>query len=217
MKCMYSENDLALYVEGDLAGSRLREIEAHVATCAVCHELAAELRESQAVFQTLRQDTVSAAALASLRNRVLADVVGGNVKAPWGRWVYAVAGSVFVAVIGVGLAWYLSRPVPVQHIVESNPLPPSASVPLKRGPVASATTSTVSKSNKKAGRHDPNTATTSINVPLTEGDGRLRRQGVALDEIPAEPPKPKQLVVKLLTDDPNIVIYWLVDQTGGSL
>ena len=53
--------------------------------------------------------------------------------------------------------------------------------------------------------------------PSPRGDGRRRRQGVALDEIPAEPPKPKQLVVKLLTDDPNIVIYWLVDQTGGSL
>jgi hypothetical protein len=30
----------------------------------------------------------------------------------------------------------------------------------------------------------------------------------------AEPPK--QVVVKLMTDDPNIVIYWLLD-AGGTL
>jgi DNA-directed RNA polymerase specialized sigma24 family protein len=37
-------------------------------------------------------------------------------------------------------------------------------------------------------------------------------------EVPPEPSEPaKPLVVKLLTDDPNIVIYWLIDNTGGAL
>jgi hypothetical protein len=59
----------------------------------------------------------------------------------------------------------------------------------------------------------------SASVPLHEGDGRRRRQGVAYTPAPIEPTEPpKPLMVKLLTDDPNIVIYWLVDQkTGGTL
>jgi len=38
---------------------------------------------------------------------------------------------------------------------------------------------------------------------------RPRRRAVT-----ARPPAPQQLVVKMLTDDPDIVIIWLVDQTG---
>ena len=48
-------------------------------------------------------------------------------------------------------------------------------------------------------------------------DGRRRRQ-IAQTEVAPEPSAPaKPLVVKLLTDDPNIVIYWLIDNTGGAL
>ena len=38
---------------------------------------------------------------------------------------------------------------------------------------------------------------------------RTRRRSVT-----GRPPAPQQLVVKMLTDDPDIVIIWLVDQTG---
>jgi len=32
----------------------------------------------------------------------------------------------------------------------------------------------------------------------------------------AQPAKePRQVLVKLLTDDPNIVIYWLIDEKNG--
>ena len=65
MKCRYSENDVALYVEGDLAPAKASRIEAHLMECALCRDLAADLRESQAMFKNLRQDTVSAAALST--------------------------------------------------------------------------------------------------------------------------------------------------------
>jgi len=55
-------------------------------------------------------------------------------------------------------------------------------------------------------------------LPLREGEGRRRRQGVTHPEVPPEPSATaKPLVVKLLTDDPNIVIYWFIDNTGGAL
>jgi len=71
MNCKWSEKDIALFVERDLAEPRAREIEAHLASCAACRKVAADLAESQALFKSLKQDNVSAAALSSLRSRVL--------------------------------------------------------------------------------------------------------------------------------------------------
>src|SRR6185436_11684018 len=96
MNCKYSENDVALYVEGDLAAAKVNDFEAHLAACGMCRELEAELRESQLVFKSLRQDTVSASALAHVRTRVLAEVGGRDAKQGWGRWVFAMAGVAFV-------------------------------------------------------------------------------------------------------------------------
>jgi len=76
MRCRHFEDDLALYVEGDLAGSRHRAVEAHLAECGPCRAFVAELRESQAVFKRLRGEMVSAAALGDVRQRVLAEVAG---------------------------------------------------------------------------------------------------------------------------------------------
>lgn len=225
MNCRYSESDVALYVEGDLAGANEREFQAHLAGCAPCRQLEAELRESQSVFKTLRQDTVSAAALAHVRARVLAEAGGRSVKPGWERWVYAVSGVAFVVAIIMGVGAYLPKP-DVKHVVASDP-PARASqapVPLTRG-----TMGTIPITAATAPRSiEPEKRTAHVaSVPLPEGDRRAQsaRQEVAQAEIhnpptPVEPPAepPRQIVVKLLTDDPNIVIYWLLDQkTGGTL
>ena len=201
MKCGYSEKDIALFVERDLAQLKVREIEEHLETCDACRELAEELRETQSVFKSLKQDMVSAGALASVRTKVLAEVGAGNVKAGWGRWVYALAGAAFVAVMAIGVAQYMRKPdAQVQQVVKSDPQPAASqpAVPITRGTVTESIPASVIQKTR---------AKVKASVPLTEG--------VAPAEIPTEPPK--QLVVKLLTEDPNIVIYWLVDQNGGAL
>src|SRR5262249_52824102 len=99
MNCRYSENDVALYVEGDLDPARSGELERHFASCEACRVLAGELRESQTALKGLRQETVSAAALAYMRTRVLTEVAGGHTGLRWGRWVYAIAGFGFAAAL----------------------------------------------------------------------------------------------------------------------
>jgi hypothetical protein len=225
MKCMYSENDVALYVEGDVMPAKAREIQAHLSVCTRCQDLAMELRESQAALKTLRQDNVSGTSLALVRSQVLAEIQAG-VRPVWGRWVYALAGAVFVVVLAVG--WMLEmRKSQVQEIVKSDPLPPPAAVPLTRGTVIRDANNDTNRQSVR-GRETANdisrrekankAAKANSNVPLREGDGRQRRQEVAHTEIQPEQSEPaKPLVVKLLTDDPNIVIYWLIDNTGGAL
>ena len=84
MKCRYSENDIALFVERDIAPLKLREIEAHLAACDQCREVAEELRETQSVFKSLRGDTVKAGVLAGVRTKVLAEVCARNLRPAWG-------------------------------------------------------------------------------------------------------------------------------------
>lgn len=222
MKCMYSENDVALYVEGDVPPAKAREIQTHLSVCIRCRNLAVELQESQGALKSLRQDNVSGTSLALVRSQVLAEIQAG-VRPVWGRWVYALAGAVFVVVLAVGWMLEMRRPR-VQEIVKSDPPPPQAAVPLttviidanndtNRQSVRGSTASDIS------GREKANKAAkANSNVPLREGERRQRRQEVAHTEIQPEQSEPaKPLVVKLLTDDPNIVIYWLIDNTGGAL
>src|SRR5215831_6185508 len=103
MKCRYSENDIALFVEGDLEPAKAAELEVHIVTCEACGELEADVRESQTVLKSLRQEMVGSAALSFVRNRVLEQVSTKRLRPAWGRWVYALAGAMFVAVMSVSV------------------------------------------------------------------------------------------------------------------
>jgi anti-sigma factor RsiW len=219
MKCRYSENDIALYVEGDLPLSRVRELHAHVAACSECRELAADLRESQLVFKSLRQETVTAAALSSVRSRVLDEIGGAAIRPAWGRWVYALAGGLFLVMMFVGVMWEMKKvntvpgPVLSQGGVAalSTEQPRSGSMEVE--PITPPAPVKNASNHFVRGRSHPSlTREGSITLPPVFPDSS---PAIPPDTAPVEPPK--QIMVKLLTEDPNIVIYWLVDQNGGTL
>ncbi|HYR86400.1 MAG TPA: hypothetical protein VE422_20100 [Terriglobia bacterium] len=199
MSCRYSEKDIALFVEGDLPPLRRREVEVHFGECETCSGIAEELRESQAMLRTLRQDTVGSAALASVRERVLIQL--GSIDssgAPVGqmmrkleRWIYAgfrpryaLTGVVLGAVVSAGVWYALNWPVKAPEIVRWAVRPPVVDVISTPGMKVSKTT--------KIRRHK-----------------KLDVQPKVVTE------ESRQVAIKLFTDDPNIVIYWLVDQKRG--
>jgi len=197
MKCRYSENDIALFVEGDLTAARHREIDSHLVACDACRDVAVALRESQAVFKTLRQDAVSAAALASVRSRVLAEVNASGFRGTWARWIYAVSGAVLALIVGAVWAAYKQLEPPAVEF--STKFQPPA-VPAVAGMVPEAA---VPKP-----------------VPVRKPTSRPSRARPADRVIVAAQPEArpaKPLLMKLFTDDPNIVIYWLLDDSGGTL
>ena len=75
MSCSF-EALVALHVEGDLDESERQRVESHLRTCAECWDLAEDLRESQAIFKSIRQDVPDQAMLSAVRARVLEDVAG---------------------------------------------------------------------------------------------------------------------------------------------
>jgi len=235
MKCGYSENEVALYVESDLPPAQAGEFYAHLKTCASCRELAAALSESQAALKSLRQDVVSPAVLSAMRTRVLAEIGEQSMRWGWGRWVYAIAGAFMVLVLGVGIASYVRQPR-IKQAGVSDPLPASPAVPLRKGDTETEPPAAVrnplgqSANQPPAGRNllsqlKPPAAPVS-SLPLTKGDSRGAKRPAGgrshrtvkpehLDQAVSSSEPPKPLMVKLLTDDPNVVIYWLVDQKNG--
>ncbi|HEY2379940.1 MAG TPA: zf-HC2 domain-containing protein [Terriglobia bacterium] len=188
MTCRHSENELALYVEGDLPPAKADQVDVHLHSCPVCRQFVDELRETQSTFKSIRQETVSPQALAHLRTRVLGQVAAQNRRPGWGRWVYALAGVAFVVVVVAGALSRYDRPVAkVQAVAVSPPAVLQPSVALHAEVVAD--------------KQPPKP--------------HLRRSHRPPETKAAEPPK--EIMVKLLTEDPNVVIYWLVDQNGGAL
>jgi hypothetical protein len=195
MKCKYPESELALYAGNDLAQSKMDAISAHLQLCEPCRLIVEDLRETQSAFQSIRQDTVSASALALLRTSLLEQVAARNARRPWTRWVYGLAGAGLAAVAVLGLlSFFPGRNVPVQTSAVYAPARPMES------PLTVETVHSIQS---------------TVSVPRVKRVRHSRQRHVASDEASSKPPQ--EIVVKLLTDDPNIIIYWLVDQNGGAL
>jgi len=204
MKCSDFERLIALYVEEDLHEEERAWVEAHLRTCSACWDLAEDLKESQAVFRAIRQDVPAAAALSNLRERVMSEV-GGLQSTSWFERVFIGAFRRRAALAGVLLlvvvygAWRFARvpgvvpaTVPVEIAVSS---PPPVVSP------APAVSEVVSE---------------TVSEARTPVQKRVRHRAPVQVPAPAPAPAPvaesQQLTIKLLTDDPNIIIYWLVEK-----
>jgi hypothetical protein len=214
MKCRYSENDIALFVEGDLEPAKAAELEIHLVTCEACRELEADVRESQTVLKSLRQETVSSAALSFVRNRVLEEVSKTRVRPVWGRWVYALAGAMFVAVLSVSVILHSGKATKTTPLLgQEGVAAPSNNIPVPLKGADGVVRSGIplmqvepSAPAKVASRH-------SLDRRSHPSFSKEGNKVVITERAPSE--TPTEVVVKLLTDDPNIVIYWLVDQKNG--
>jgi hypothetical protein len=193
--CSDFEQLIALYVEEDLSGPERGRVEVHLKECSSCWDLAEDLKESQSVFKSIREDIPDATALSVVRERVLSEV-GELHSMSWferlllgGLRRKAALASIALFLAGSGALW-MSR---TQDIVPAPPVfvvvPPVPDI-----------------------QPEP-----AIAVPAPR---RVRRRVpepppvLVAATAPQETEEPKQVAIKFLTDDPNIIIYWLVDEKG---
>ena len=189
MSCSF-EALVALHVEGDLNESERQRVESHLRTCPDCWDLAEDLRESQAIFKSIRQDVPSQAMVSAVRARVLEDVAGMESGGWFSRFFLfgfrqrATLAGVALLIIGGGALWLARGPeAPVL-------LPPSAVVRLQA-------------------------VMESVPPPVERPPAvkpRVRRQRPATVLQSQEPQQ--QVTIRLVTDDPNVIIYWLGDEKG---
>lgn len=186
MSCPKFERLIALSVEGDLDARNAKLVQEHLGECAACRELREELLGSQAVLKALNEDAIDPAVLGAVRRRVLERIE--DTRPSWWlawRWKHAVAVGL-TAVVLAGVVLWPERRVP----------PPPAPAPMAevREPVAE-------HASEQRG-----------------ADPGIERRPVrkAVKHVPRKPapPRGEPLVVKMLTDDPDVVIVWLIDQNG---
>jgi anti-sigma factor RsiW len=188
MSCSF-EALVALHVEGDLDESERQRVESHLRTCPDCWDLAEDLRESQAIFKSIRQDIPNQAMLSAVRARVLEGVAGMESGGWFSRFFpfvfrqRATLAGVALLIIGSGALWLARGP-------EAPVVPP---------PPAAVRLQAVTES-----------APPPVERPLAVKP-RVRRQRATV--LQNQEPQ-QQVTIRLVTDDPNVIIYWLGDEKG---
>jgi hypothetical protein len=214
MKSCYPEDAWALYVEDDVSGSQTERMHAHLLDCPQCRDIVNELHESQLVIKSLRPESAPATAHAIVRERVLDEVLRQQ-STGWTwrlermlfgiRWRYAVCGVALIA-FSAALLW------------QSKPSNEARNVTVSALPVSPSSPSAIEKRIAS----EPDSGTREIRrarrpaKPIERREPPAREAATEPDAPPNIAETPRPAMVKLLTDDPNVVIYWIVDQKGGS-
>ena len=200
MNCTEFEERIALFVENDLSDAEVTAVERHLETCTDCREFAAGLRESQAMLKGLRREPFDDAIFADVRSQVIGRV--SNVRPPmWPK--YAIAATLLIV---LAAALWRTRPAaPVGLPAVTAYIGPGPAFPTPRT-TAPRRASRIAKMTVRHGR-----AQSRPHVNSRLARQTIQQAGLAHPRaLHSEP-----LVVKLLTNDPEVVIYWLVDQNGG--
>jgi anti-sigma factor RsiW len=190
MNCRSFEKLIALYVEGDLPGRKAEAVKDHLNACAQCRDFAQELKVSQAALKSLRQDTLDEAVFQTVRTRVLSSLGAGKVRLAFPVWRNALAACLLILLVVSFLK--LRRPsqfrtTPVTGSLSNQPQAPAAEhVP---APV-----------------REPSLLASQARRPR-----RRTRRVLTARASTGDLPRPEPLTIKLVTDNPQVVIYWQVD------
>lgn len=142
--------------------------------------------EAMDLLREAHREAIPEAHFAAVRARVLSQIAAERVVSPRRVWWYGFAVAAAAAVL---LTFWPKQPVPVHVVSETHPLIVKPLV-TARGSVLSNDRETVAAPVRPRTHQKP---------PVTGVIG---------------PPNPTPLVVKMLTDDPNVVIYWISVGTG---
>jgi len=153
MKCAGFEPRVALYAGGELDEASASALESHVATCADCRALLADLSGRRDMMADWRVAEPSEASLDDVRRRVLATIARGDVRRSlWDRvwsispsdpaWRMAGVGVAAVVLVACAVWWFVARPPQ-----GANPAPQIAAN-AGRAPLSGATGSATTTAGK---------------------------------------------------------------------
>jgi hypothetical protein len=199
MHCQDWEERVALHAGGDLAAANPADaaaVERHLTECAGCQALWSGMKESLELLRAEHAEVLAPGIYTAVRGRVLARLEAGRM--PWWRrgWVVGLAAAAVVVLVLVLASWPGTK-------VEMPPLRVLAVIPPAPAEQGLRT------GQRQAG-----------GLPYVRQAGGLpyERQARGLPHgrrlvSPEQAGKmPRQpLMVRLVTDDPNVIIYWIAE------
>jgi len=218
MKCPGPEK-LALWAEGDLAEAETAFLPRHLEECPGCKSFLLELEESQRAVRELAAEDPPLADLAALRARILLETTSHK-RSP--SWPLGVAAVLIIAALGGPVAWKgtLGRLDGRKDALEARraaKAPPSA-VPKENAARLAAPCPRGIPRTASPGEGPQQARTTAL---TPEDADQLARAVVAISLARgghgffAPRAEPSHLIVRLATNDPDVVIYLQMDPNGG--
>ncbi len=238
MSCERYEERIALAAGGDLGDGDARRLDRHLATCAGCRAFAEEMRQSRRAVRELASAPIGEEVLARVRAGVLERIAAGAAsrepplrtpafRGPMRvppRWLAAAA--VLLAVLGATV-WRLgsggANEDPAPRIVEGSAPrieepriegtrvePPGSAAPEPEATEHQSARAVVAALETGAARAAPPPQPAA---EASEAESRPRIAAVTSPQADAAAvtPEAAPVVIHWLTDDPDVVIYWLVD------
>ena len=178
MNCTEYEEQIGLYVEGDLTVPETAELEQHLASCHGCSEFAAELRESQSALKQLSLPAPGP----EFRRGVIDELRGRR-----DRWRWLAAAAALILMMSAG--WRVLNDERSSPQVASAPAAVTAKTPVGQAGGPPLLRQAANRPKRAVRKPPP----------------KLKREEVLLARS-IEP-----VVVKMLTGDPDVVIFWLMD------
>lgn len=236
MNCNAYQFLIALHIEADLPPSQVQEVEAHLRQCPTCQKFQRELQASQNMVRDLAHERLDPASFDVVRQRVMQQVSQpGSRRRPWWQlqllaplaW-RPLSAAACVLVLGLLFVWHwfgVDRSKTEMSGVSSS-TEQALDGSRKDAPVDSTVQGDLPPPQKEQKQprvrewHVAQVQTPPEQAPEVAPEPDLPvEQGSILepDQSPADvpPEEPEPLVIKLVTDDPNIIIVWLVDQKAG--
>ena len=232
-----NENDLALWAGGDLPAGEAARVAEHLEACPDCRGLAEGLRASRAAVEALAAEPIDDTALARVRRGLRLRLAEEEARAARRRRsaaVYlagALAAALAAAAVGLGIWYGLSSPADEETVARAERPEPAAperravappaespeTVPRRERPETRPAPEEDSREPRIASR-EPRTApqrsetrrpASAAPAPPTLPTPDPPQQRADLAPNPAGPTE--SMVIKVVSDDPNIVYYWLVE------
>jgi anti-sigma factor RsiW len=197
MNCKDWEERIALFAGGDLSPALEAEVKRHLAECAGCRAFAEGIEDSLTLLRSAHEEPIAAGHYTAVRAAVLARLA--RERRPWRRWMWAPALALGLAVAGVFVA---VRPAKM----------PKITVAALRYPELPAVAVWTPEPVAPGERNRPRGAGASGTAPPVAASSRVPAAAQGHGPETSAPVEP--LVVKLITNDPDVVIYWIADRKG---
>jgi hypothetical protein len=222
MSCQSYRDAIALHAGADLSAEQVSRLQQHLEDCADCRLLLEQLVADRRAVQQLAARPVEADRIAAVRSAVLEQVTSHPAKHGSTHWKWlALAATVVLALTAV----LMTRPwqQTAGHVelarLDPTPLPPPTDVetseppPLFENEAESKMEAVVSTEDGRAFEASAPQSSMVASTELLQQEAPLHGGDTATRSGPAAHQSP--LLVKLVSESKDVVIFWLVD-AGGS-